>query len=165
MLFRSRIGCAGLVLIRQRPGSAKGVVFMTVEDESGIANLIVWPKVFEHFRPVVLGARLVGARGRLQRANGVTHLVVEELIDLTGLMQKVARLPAPEVLARGDEVRRPGIDQRGAPPRRPAEAAKIAALVREEPGLAEDVPQTRTVSDSLPQHAIASAMPRGRNFR
>ena len=83
--------------------------------KSGIANLIVWPKVFEHFRPVVLGARLVGARGRLQRANGVTHLVVEELIDLTGLMQKVARLPAPEVLARGDEVRRPGIDQRGAP--------------------------------------------------
>jgi len=161
----ARIGCAGLVLIRQRPGSAKGVVFMTVEDESGIANLIVWPKVFEHFRPVVLGARLVGARGRLQRANGVTHLVVEELIDLTGLMQKVARLPAPEVLARGDEVRRPGIDQRGTPPRRPAEAAKIAALVREEPGLAEDVPQTRTVSDSLPQRAIASAMPRGRNFR
>ena len=158
----ARIGCAGLVLIRQRPGSAKGVVFMTVEDESGIANLIVWPKVFERFRPVVLGARLVGARGRLQRANGVTHLVVEELIDLTGLMQKVARLPAPEALARGDEVKRPGIDQRGAPARRPAEAAKIAALVREEPGLAEDLSQA---PGGVPQRAVASAMPRGRNFR
>jgi len=159
----ARIGCAGLVLIRQRPGSAKGVVFMTVEDESGIANLIVWPKVFEHFRPVVLGARLVGARGRLQRANGVTHLVVEELIDLTGLMQKVARLPAPEVLARGDEVKYPGIDQRGAPPRRPARAVKIAALIREEPGLAQDVSpgEEREIPS---KQAVSASMPRGRNF-
>jgi len=95
----------------------------------------------------------------------VTHLVVEELIDLTGLMQKVARLPAPEALARGDEVKRPGIDQRGVPPRRPATAAKIAALVREEPGLAEDMRQTRTAPDSAPGRAVAAAMPRGRNFR
>jgi len=159
----ARIGCAGLVLIRQRPGSAKGVVFMTVEDESGIANLIVWPKVFERFRPVVLGARLVGARGRLQRANGVTHLVVEELIDLTGLMQKVARLPAPEALARGDEVKYPGIDQRGAPPRRPARAVKIAALIREEPGLAQDVSpgEEREIPS---KQAVSASMPRGRNF-
>jgi error-prone DNA polymerase len=161
----ARIGCAGLVLIRQRPGSAKGVVFMTVEDESGIANLIVWPKVFERFRPVVLGARLVGARGRLQQANGVTHLVVEALEDLTGLMQKVARLPAPEALARGDEVKRPGIDQRGAPPRRPGKAAKIEALVREEPGLAEDIAVRESERDFVPKRAIAAAMPRGRNFR
>ncbi|HMB10029.1 error-prone DNA polymerase [Saliniramus sp.] len=160
-----RIGCAGLVLIRQRPGSAKGVVFMTVEDESGIANLIVWPKVFERFRPVVLGARLVGARGRLQQANGVTHLVVEALEDLTGLMQKVARLPAPEALARGDEVKRPGIDQRGAPPRRPGKAAKIEALVREEPGLPEDIAARESERDFIPKRAVAAAMPRGRNFR
>ena len=55
---------AGLVLIRQRPGTASGVVFVTLEDEFGIANLVVWPAVFETYRRIVMGARLMGARGR-----------------------------------------------------------------------------------------------------
>ena len=54
-----RVSVAGLVLVRQRPGSAKGVIFMTLEDETAIANIIVWPKTFERFRPIVLGARFV----------------------------------------------------------------------------------------------------------
>ena len=58
---------AGLVITRQRPGSAKGVVFVTIEDETGVANLIVWPKVFENHRRAVLGARVLAVEGHVQR--------------------------------------------------------------------------------------------------
>ena len=63
-----RVRCAGVVLVRQRPGSAKGVVFMTLEDETGIANVVVWPKVMEQFRKEVMGARLMLVEGRIQAA-------------------------------------------------------------------------------------------------
>lgn len=66
---------AGLVLVRQRPGSAKGVMFITLEDETGIANLVVWPQVFEKFRRVVMGASMIAVRGRIQREGEVVHLV------------------------------------------------------------------------------------------
>jgi error-prone DNA polymerase len=78
-----RAAVAGLVLIRQRPGSAKGVIFITLEDETGIANLIVWPPILERFRRIVLGATLLRCRGRLQREEGVIHIVAEDLRDLT----------------------------------------------------------------------------------
>ena len=78
-----RLSIAGLVLIRQRPGSANGVVFVTIEDETGIANLILWPDVLERFRRVALGATLLFCRGRLQREESVIHIVAEELRDLT----------------------------------------------------------------------------------
>nr|CAD6430746.1 error-prone DNA polymerase [Rhizobium sp. Q54] len=89
-----RVTIAGLVLVRQRPGSAQGVIFMTLEDETGIANAIVWPKVFERYRAIVMGARMVKIRGRLQSVNGVIHTVVEDIEDIThmlGLLQKEAR--------------------------------------------------------------------------
>lgn len=72
---------AGLVLVRQRPGSANGIIFMTIEDETGIANIIVWSKTFERFRPVVMGARFIKVQGRLQKADGVIHVVAEEIED------------------------------------------------------------------------------------
>jgi len=78
-----RVEVAGLVLVRQRPGSAKGVIFMTLEDETGVANVIVWNKVFDRFRPLVLGARFVRVRGKLQSQHGVVHLVAEGMEDLT----------------------------------------------------------------------------------
>lgn len=78
-----RVQLAGLVLVRQRPGTANGVIFITLEDESGTANLIVWPDVFEKFRPIVLSAKLLGVTGRLQKADQVTHVVVEKLENLT----------------------------------------------------------------------------------
>jgi error-prone DNA polymerase len=78
-----RFAIAGLVLIRQRPGSANGVVFMTVEDETGVANLIVWPPILERFRRAALGATLLYCRGRLQREEGVIHLVADDLRDMT----------------------------------------------------------------------------------
>jgi len=77
-----RVRCAGVVLVRQRPGSAKGVVFMTLEDETGIANIVVWPKVMEHFRKEVMGARLVLVEGIIQSSpEKVVHLVAERLFD------------------------------------------------------------------------------------
>jgi error-prone DNA polymerase len=79
---RQRVRCAGVVLVRQRPGSAKGVVFMTLEDETGIANIVVWPKVMEHFRKEVMGARLILVEGTIQSSpEKVVHLVAERLVD------------------------------------------------------------------------------------
>jgi len=76
------VRCAGVVLVRQRPGSAKGVVFMTLEDETGIANVVVWPKVMERFRKEVMGARLVLVEGTIQSSpEKVVHLVAEKLFD------------------------------------------------------------------------------------
>ncbi|WGS01547.1 error-prone DNA polymerase [Bradyrhizobium sp. ISRA443] len=79
---RRRVRCAGVVLVRQRPGSAKGVVFMTLEDETGIANIVVWPKVMEQYRKEVMGARLILVEGYIQSSpEGVTHLVARRMID------------------------------------------------------------------------------------
>jgi error-prone DNA polymerase len=82
---RQYVRCAGVVLVRQRPGSAKGVVFMTLEDETGIANIVVWPKVMERFRKEVMGARLVLVEGYIQSSpEKVVHLVAERLFDRSG---------------------------------------------------------------------------------
>jgi error-prone DNA polymerase len=79
---RRSVRCAGVVLVRQRPGSAKGVVFMTLEDETGIANIVVWPKVMEKYRKEVMGARLILVEGYIQSSpEEVTHLVAQRLID------------------------------------------------------------------------------------
>ncbi|CAO3353360.1 error-prone DNA polymerase [Azospirillum melinis] len=78
-----RLTTAGLVLVRQRPGSAEGVVFITLEDETGIANLVVMPDAFETFRRPIMTARMMAATGRVQNHDGVVHLRVESLIDLT----------------------------------------------------------------------------------
>jgi error-prone DNA polymerase len=85
-----KIRVAGLVLVRQRPGTASGVIFMTLEDETGIANLVVWKHMFEKFRRVIMTARLVGCEGKLQiegaAPHQVMHVVAERLIDLTPLL-------------------------------------------------------------------------------
>lgn len=79
---KRRVRCAGVVLVRQRPGSSKGVVFMTLEDETGIANIVVWPKVMETFRKEVMGSRLIEVHGTIQSSpDEVVHLVAERLID------------------------------------------------------------------------------------
>jgi error-prone DNA polymerase len=77
------ITVAGLVLVRQRPGTSKGVVFMTLEDETDIANIIVWPKVFAKNRRTVMTARFLAVRGRLQRAGLVIHVVADSFVDLS----------------------------------------------------------------------------------
>jgi DNA polymerase III alpha subunit len=78
-----RLSIAGIVLIRQRPGSANGVVFITIEDETGVANLIVWPAILERFRRAALGATLLRCSGKLQREESVIHIVADRLEDMT----------------------------------------------------------------------------------
>jgi error-prone DNA polymerase len=90
---------AGLVLVRQRPGTSKGVVFMTLEDETDIANIIVWPKVFEQNRRTVMTARFLAVRGRLQRVGLVIHVIAESFFDLSAELSTLRDgglvLPAP----------------------------------------------------------------------
>ena len=105
---------AGLVLVRQRPGTASGVIFATLEDETGVANIIVWPKVFERFRRTVLGSRLLAVRGRLQKEGLVIHVIAERLQDFTPRLRRLAEIDGEVAmpLAHADEVKRPGRDPR-----------------------------------------------------
>ena len=84
-----RLTVAGIVLVRQRPGSARGVLFVTLEDETGHANLIVWPPLFEQQRRLVLSATMIACRGKLQRESGVIHVIADDLTDLSGLLKSV----------------------------------------------------------------------------
>ena len=112
---------AGLVLVRQRPGSAKGVMFITLEDETGIANLVVWVKIFEKYRRVVLSAGMIGVYGRIQREGDIVHLVAQRLTDLSSELASVGErdesFPLPH--GRGDQVRHGGSgpDSRELPPK------------------------------------------------
>jgi error-prone DNA polymerase len=91
------IDIAGMALVRQRPGSASGVIFMTIEDEDAIANLVIWPRTFERYRKQVLGARLIGVRGRVQKEGDtpyrVIHVVADRLSDLSPLLDSLDRSP------------------------------------------------------------------------
>ncbi len=127
---------AGLVLVRQRPGTASGVVFVTLEDEFGIANLVVWPKVFETYRRVVMGARLLGVAGKVQRdqpASGepglVIHVVAERLWDWSADLDRIADLDGRFELrqGRGDQAHSSTPDPRDEPGkgRKPYDRSRI----------------------------------------
>ena len=108
-----RVIVPGLVLVRQKPGSAKGIMFITLEDETGIANLIVWPSVFERQRRLVLTASMIACHGRLQKEAGVTHVITERLVDLSALLRQVGERDLVMPTGRGDEARHGGApDQR-----------------------------------------------------
>jgi len=151
-----RIRISGLVLVRQRPGTAKGVIFITLEDETGIANLIVWADAFARFRRIVMGAKLLGVTGRVQRgdrgADGVIHVVVEHLENLTGRLALLTDGSLDDdglgqvldgALANADEIRRPTNDHR---------EAKKAAKQQAPPG-------ARSASRGTPPR-LAKAEPR-----
>jgi error-prone DNA polymerase len=144
-----RVTVAGLVLVRQRPGTAKGVIFMTLEDETGIANTIVWQRMFEQFRATVIGARLVAVTGPLQSASGVIHVVMEHIEDLTPLLRRLSEAHGcVDALAPTDEVRRPVAERH----RHPRAGDALVTLLKENRGLSEFAAQT------------AEVMPKGRNF-
>ncbi|KIC28856.1 DNA polymerase III subunit alpha [Leisingera sp. ANG-M6] len=82
----ARITVAGLVILRQRPGTAKGVIFVTLEDETGIVNVIVWRKIYEAFRRAVISGRMLRVTGRLQRAHSVTHVIAEDVEDISPML-------------------------------------------------------------------------------
>jgi len=128
-----RVCCAGVVLVRQRPGSAKGVVFMTLEDETGIANIVVWPKVMEQFRKEVMGARLVQVEGRIQSSpEKVVHLVAERLVDRSHDLIALANdaLARKYVLPPGAALIEPLNDDRRGHPDNPAQKIRHPRNVR-----------------------------------
>ncbi|MEY9832483.1 DNA polymerase III alpha subunit [Sinorhizobium fredii] len=145
-----RVTVAGLVLVRQRPGSANGVIFMTIEDETGVANIIVWEKTFQKYRPQVMGSRLIKVRGRLQSESGVIHVVAEYMEDMTpmlGLLRKEARRFGAN--DRADEALRPTADARD---------KKALRQLRPTP------PAQRGPEASEAGSEVAEVMPKGRNF-
>jgi error-prone DNA polymerase len=136
-----RVRVAGLVLVRQRPGTASGVIFMTLEDETGIANIVVWPKLFEEYRRQVLGGRLVAIDGPVQSESGVIHVIAERVHDYTPLLAKLS--------AQGENLHASG----------PADEPRKATY--------EDSRQSghpRNVRINLDVAKAANVMPKGRNF-
>ncbi|WP_295044480.1 error-prone DNA polymerase, partial [uncultured Paracoccus sp.] len=118
MASRDRRWCAtaGLVLVRQRPGSAKGLMFITLEDETGVANLVVWAKVFEAHRRIVLGAGMIGVQGRIQREGEVVHFVVHRIEDLSRELASVGARGTAFALPQGRGDEGPPAPQHGYPP-------------------------------------------------
>ena len=130
---RRHVRCAGVVLVRQRPGSAKGVVFMTLEDETGIANIVVWPKVMEKYRKEVMGARLILVEGYIQSSpEEVTHLVAQRMFDrshdLVGLANDASSRKHP--VPSGPALVEPLNDDRRDHPESPAQKIRHPRNVR-----------------------------------
>ena len=130
---KRNVRCAGVVLVRQRPGSAKGVVFMTLEDETGIANIVVWPQVMEKYRKEVMGARLILVEGYIQSSpEEVTHLVAQRLTDrshdLIGLANDA--LSARPAMPAGPALVEPLHDDRRQHPDNPAQKIRHPRNVR-----------------------------------
>lgn len=126
----ARVMVAGLVLVRQRPGTAKGVIFVTLEDETGVVNIVIWAKVYEAYRRQIIAGRLLRVTGRVQRDNGVVHVIAEHIEDLSHMLDALA-LGAPLVNPAGpvDEAPRKAAQKSTA--RHPREQAK--ALFRDTP--------------------------------
>jgi error-prone DNA polymerase len=165
MAVGRRVTVAGLVLVRQRPGSAKGVIFMTLEDETGVANAIVWPAVFERLRGIVIGARFITLTGRLQREAGVVHVVADEMSDGTPMLRALSDDGAVlDGLARVDEVRRPVPDGAERLPR--ALRPLPPALPLPAPGGPPRDPVAAETGHTLGRGAarVDRFMPKGRNF-
>jgi len=115
--YRSTVQVAGVVLIRQRPGSAKGVCFITLEDETGVVNLVIWPDVMEKQRKVIMAARLMEVRGRVEYDDEVIHVIAMQLTDATHALHALSDDLLPPTLDRADHVMRPVQGSRGGHPR------------------------------------------------
>jgi error-prone DNA polymerase len=151
--FGQRLTVAGLVLVRQRPGQGN-VIFMTLEDETGIANIIVWPGMFETYRPVVLGSRLISVTGKLQSASDVIHIVAQHMEDLSPLLRQLSEDTAlADTTARADVVKHPGSPDRCE--RHPRAGDALVIALKKKPA-APDM-----FGDASHPAAV---MPKGRNF-
>ncbi|MEM8578602.1 MAG: OB-fold nucleic acid binding domain-containing protein [Pseudomonadota bacterium] len=95
----ARVAVAGLVILRQRPGTAKGVIFLTLEDETGVVNVIVWRAMYEKFRRAVIAGRMLRVTGRVQRAHGVTHVLAERIEDISDMLDLLLAPDQPQMPA------------------------------------------------------------------
>lgn len=111
---------AGIILVRQKPGSAKGVLFITIEDETGIANGILWPDRFESQRRAVMTSAMVSLKGRVQKEGEIIHVICDRITDHTAMLSRVGEMSFRPVTGRGDGARYAGSPDRGDPGWRPA---------------------------------------------
>jgi error-prone DNA polymerase len=109
------VDVVGLAICRQRPGTASGVIFMTLEDETGVANIVVWPKMFERFRKQVLRSRLLGVSGRVEREGLVVHVIASDVVDLSSSLISLADHRLPPYERRSVEEGLPEALERAAP--------------------------------------------------
>jgi error-prone DNA polymerase len=134
---------AGLVLVRQRPGTASGVIFATLEDETGVANVVVWPKLFEddRLRKILLTSRMLAVRGKVQSEQGVIHVIAQDMDDLTPHLLDLSQGKdfGDKVLARADE------GKSGPPGSQSRDRQKIREV-------------------EMARRRAYAAMPKGRNF-
>ena len=107
---------AGVILVRQRPGSAKGVLFVTIEDETGIANGILWPNKFETYRRQIMSASMIAMRGRLQKEGEIIHIICDRIIDHDAMLRSIGRMDFAVAASPADGARGGG----GPDPRSPA---------------------------------------------
>ena len=139
----ARVAYAGVVLVRQRPGSAKGVVFMTLEDEMGVANSVVWPNVLERFRKVVMSARLILVKGVVQRHQDIIHIVAQYLEDRSVWLRRLAEAGPSMIvpIADSDEVGADSLEERASRPR--TEAMSPAGRIEGHPRNVRILPPSR----------------------
>ena len=131
--FRSVVQVAGVVLIRQRPGSAKGVCFITLEDETGVINLVVWPDLKDKQRKVVMGARLMEVRGRVEYDDEVIHVIAAHMTDATQALHALSDDLLPTTIARADHCNNP-LPSKFGPPRDDEVLAPAAPFEPPPPG-------------------------------
>ena len=124
-LAKGRVTVTGLVITRQRPGTASGVIFLTLEDETGTANIVVWKKIYETFRKAVIAGRLVRVTGRIERDGPVTHLIAERVEDVSHLLATLSRPVMSDADSRRtDEAKHPVGNNIRSGARHPREQAK-----------------------------------------
>jgi error-prone DNA polymerase len=149
-----RVTIGGLVLVRQRPGTGNAI-FMTLEDETGIANTIIWPRKFEEYRPVIMGSRLISVSGVMQNEKGVIHIVADRFEDLTFLLGRLSEHGARiDPAIPPDAVRRPPVSRQ----RHPRSGDALVTMFREGHSVEELAATASTAQQT------ASVMPKGRNF-
>ena len=145
-----RVTIAGIVLVRQRPGTGNAI-FMTLEDETAIANTIVWPRKFEEYRPIVLGSRLISVTGVLQNEKGVIHIVADRFDDLTPLLRRLNEdVSGVQTRSRADMLKSDNPDRF----RHPRSGDSFVQMAKHKPALEHM---------AAVEHA-AKVMPKGRNF-
>lgn len=156
---------AGLVLVRQKPGSAKGVMFITIEDETGVANLVIWPSLYEKQRRIILTAAMLGINGKVQREGEVVHFIAQRLTDLSADLASVGQrntaFPLPH--GRGDEFHGggPGLDPRSLPPKHWPAAGTMPGAP-----LPKSLPPKHPPRDIfIPDRHIDTIVPKTRDFR
>lgn len=133
----SAISVAGIVLIRQRPGSAKGVCFITLEDESGVINLVIWPDMMEKYRQTVMASRLMEVRGRIEFDDEVTHVIATSLADASHRLAELSEDSFSPSLARADHINSP------LPARLAAGQNSLPAIQKGHPRDARIIPKSR----------------------